>query len=424
MQTLRRDAGDAGLSVVGECADVGALVRMAVGLVPDAVVVASRSPSDALFEVARMLGVLMPCPFVVFTADHDVAKIERAASAGMHAYVVDGYAKHRLRPVAQAARARFAHQRSLQDDMARLARRFEERKVVDRAKGVLMRSRGLAEDDAFEMLRKLAMQSRQRIGVVAQSVVDMSRAGEVVNRSGQLRMFSQRIVLLRAAMALDGGIGPAPLAEAVARVDATVAMLDRAIGARGYGDLVARTAASWAALRAESTKPACTKPAGAEAAALAAMDGLAETMLGEADKLTEFLETAGLIATLKVINVAGRQRMLSQRIVKTCLLLRLAPDGARMAALVAARADFERALDYLRHAPVASAGIAAALPRVEACWAELAATLGRLDAVEALARIGAIGDELLGLTEALTDQYAQAMQTLVGDRLGDLPPGG
>lgn len=130
----------------------------------------------------------------MFTSDGDAAKIIRASDSGVHAYVVDGYAKHRLLSVIQVARARFRHEQVLKQELNGLSQRFEERKLVDRAKGVLMRSRSVTEEEAFELLRNLAMRSRQRIGVVAQSVSDMSRAGDAVNRSGQLRMLSQRIV--------------------------------------------------------------------------------------------------------------------------------------------------------------------------------------------------------------------------------------
>jgi len=72
---------------------------------PDLIIAATNSPSDHLFEAARTLGVLAPCQFIVFTSDNDNAKIDRAAEAGIHAYIIDGYAKHRLRSIVQVARA-------------------------------------------------------------------------------------------------------------------------------------------------------------------------------------------------------------------------------------------------------------------------------------------------------------------------------
>ena len=135
------------------------------------------------------MGTSAPCPFIMFTADPDAAKIQKASDSGIHAYIINGYAKHRLLSIVQLARARFWHEQILKEEIAGLSQRFEERKIVDRAKGVLMRSRRLPEDGAFELLRNLAMSSRQRIGIVAQSVIDMSRAGEAVNRAGQLRMY-------------------------------------------------------------------------------------------------------------------------------------------------------------------------------------------------------------------------------------------
>jgi AmiR/NasT family two-component response regulator len=94
------------------------------------------------------------------------------------ASVVDGYAKHRLLSIIQVARARFRHEQVLKDELSGLSQRFEERKLVDRAKGVLMRSRGVTQDKAFELLRNLAMRSRQRIVDDADALRQISDASE------------------------------------------------------------------------------------------------------------------------------------------------------------------------------------------------------------------------------------------------------
>ena len=180
--SFKLDLEDAGFDVIADIQDMNELTQSAVRSMPDLVIAATTSPSDLMFEAARMLGVLAPCPFILFTADSDVTKIDRATESNMHVYVVDGYAKHRLRSIIQVARARFRHEQLLKEEFTDLSKRFEERKIVDRAKGVLMRSRGVNEEEAFEMLRSLAMKSRIRIGVAAKSVIDMSRAGEAVNR--------------------------------------------------------------------------------------------------------------------------------------------------------------------------------------------------------------------------------------------------
>ena len=363
---LREDLGTAGIDVVAE-SEAATLAQTAVRSAADLVIVASLSPSPLMFEAARMLGTLSPCPFVLFTSDGDAAKIEEASRSCIHAYVVDGYAKHRLLSIVQVARARFRHEQLLKEEIVGLAQRFEERKLVDRAKGILMRSRGITEDEAFEMLRNLAMRSRQRLGIVAQSVIDMSRAGEAVNRAGQLRMLSQRIVLCYAQFLCGLEIGQATqiIGDCILRVEANLGILRKAISTSGYSDRVDRVARSWQAVRS-----VCR--AEPERASLATLDALAETMLNDADLLTDFLEQSGLVESLHVINVAGRQRMLGQRIAKLCFLLALEPSGPTLAQLHALTGTFQTALDHLSRLPLSSAPIRDSLETATTAWQRLA----------------------------------------------------
>ena len=223
--SLREDLLDAGVDVIAETDDAAGLARAAVRHrphfvvqhSPHFVVAASISPSAVLIEAARLLHTLAPCPFIMFTSDGDAQKIESASHAGIHAYGVDGHAKHRLLSIIQVARARFRHEPLLKGELSGLSQRFEARKWVGRATGGLMRSRGVTEDEAFELLRSLAMRTRQRLGVVAQSVIEMSRAGEAINRSGQLRMRSQRNATHRQAGLSAGAVAQRRAADAVAR---------------------------------------------------------------------------------------------------------------------------------------------------------------------------------------------------------------
>lgn len=412
---LRADLGDAGVALIAETVDAATLVQTAMRDAVDLVVAAAISPSPALVEAARVLATLAPCPFVLFTSDSDSALIERASTAGIHAYIVDGYAKHRLLSIIQVTGARFRHEQQLKDELLGLSQRFEERKLVDRAKGVLMRSRGITEDEAFELLRSLAMRARQRIGVVASSVIDMSRAGEAVNRAGQLRMLSQRIVLryaqavcgFRQADAVQG------IDDCVQRVETNLANLRKAISTRGYGDLVERVATSWHAV-----ERICASPP--DRGRVMQLDACAATMLHDAESLTEFLDASGLAASLHVINVAGRQRMLGQRIAKSCFLLSIEVVPSLVAALRAMTATFQGALDHLRTLPLSSTELDASLASVASEWQRLQRTLEAIAAPDALAEVADASERLLEASERLTDLYEQAMQMLIGDRLGKL----
>ena len=236
---LAADLRAAGIHVLGAVAR-DSLVREAARLAPDLVVCHEAAPDDALFDAFKRLAVGEPRPVIVFTQDPDAAKIERAIGSGIHAYVVNGYAPQRLRAVIQVARARFAAESRLRDDFADLSRRFDERKLVDRAKGILMRAREVTEAEAFAVLRTASMHSNQRVGQVSRQVIAAAHYADAVNRAGKLRMLSQRLVKLYALRLLEPG---APrhaeqLAEAAARIEAAIADLDRSLSRPTFGDLL------------------------------------------------------------------------------------------------------------------------------------------------------------------------------------------
>src|SRR4029453_1956652 len=143
------------------------------------------------------------------------------------------------------------------------------------------------EGEAFAVLRTAAMHSNRRVGQVSKQVIATAHYADAVNRAGKLRMLSQRLVKLVALCLLEPG---APR---------HAAQRPRA-GGRSAGT------AAWAALADGAADPPSS-------ARLVELDALAEHLLLQADQLTGQLETAGLGTTLHVINLSGRQRMLSQR---------------------------------------------------------------------------------------------------------------
>ncbi|RYF17117.1 MAG: ANTAR domain-containing protein [Oxalobacteraceae bacterium] len=165
---------------------------------PDMIIMHQHTPDAEMFEKAANVAQLSPCPVIVFTPDPDADNIARAMTAGVHAYIINGYSPTRLRSVIHLAQARFQCDQLVRDELAQVNQRFEECKLVDRAKAILMGTRQLREEEAYRVLRRVAMHTKQRIGQVSQRVIDAARYGEAINRAGQLRMLSQRAVKLYA----------------------------------------------------------------------------------------------------------------------------------------------------------------------------------------------------------------------------------
>jgi AmiR/NasT family two-component response regulator len=409
------DLETVGFKVINAGTDVGRLAQAVVKTSPDVVIAGCRTPSEQLFQAAHALTTLAPCPFVLFTSDGDFAKIERATESGIHSYVVEGYARHRLLSIVQVARARFRREQILKDEFSDLSQRYEERKQIDRAKGVLMRSRGISEDEAFEVLRHLAMNSRQRIGLVALYVVDTSRAGEAVNKAGQMRMLSQRVVRCYAQSLLEPDDGAAThlLSESVTRVLNNFTVLKKAISTTGFQERLSELLGRWQGVRAILDAPA-------DATMISILDERAERMLGDAESLTAFLESSGLAPSLYVLNIAGRQRMLSQRIAKLCFLLAFETTSERLLQLQELSGAFQMALDLLGQAPLSSQSINNSLRAVGVQWLRMKEALSTLQHAGALTQIAQASEQLLEALDVLSIHYEQAMQVLVGDRLGRL----
>ncbi|MBV9510901.1 MAG: ANTAR domain-containing protein [Caulobacteraceae bacterium] len=138
---------------------------------PDVIVIACDSPDRDTLESLRGATAANPRPVVMFTDRSAPGLAEAAVQAGVAAYVVDGLAKARVRPVLEVAMSRFELMQQLRADLAKAKADLASRKMIDRAKGLLMKQRGLDEDAAYRLLRKLAMDSGRPIGAVAADLV-------------------------------------------------------------------------------------------------------------------------------------------------------------------------------------------------------------------------------------------------------------
>jgi response regulator NasT len=111
---------------------------------------------------------------VLFTDEDDRSIIREAVRSGVTAYIVDGLAAERVVPIVQVAVARFEDYQTLKTERDLAQQKLAERKVVERAKGILMSKRGMSEDEAYHALRKMAMEKKLRMGEVAERVISMA----------------------------------------------------------------------------------------------------------------------------------------------------------------------------------------------------------------------------------------------------------
>ena len=140
-------------------------------LQPDVVIVDSESPTRDTLEHLAAVSAHSPRPVVVFSEDASTEPMQQALRAGVSAYVIAGLQPQRLLPVLQVAIARFEQDRELRGQLEMAQSALSERKLVERAKGVLMDEIGLSETLAYAHLRKLAMDRGQRLAQVAERVV-------------------------------------------------------------------------------------------------------------------------------------------------------------------------------------------------------------------------------------------------------------
>ena len=169
---LREGLVMAGHEVAASLASPLELLRAVEDLQPDVIVIDTESPTRDVLEHVVIVSQSSPRPIVMFATDRGSETIREAVRAGVSAYVVDGLDAARVKPIVEVACARFEEFQRLKTELAEANLKLSERKLVERAKGLLMRSRGLSEEDAYQALRKLAMSKKLRLGDVAQRVLE------------------------------------------------------------------------------------------------------------------------------------------------------------------------------------------------------------------------------------------------------------
>lgn len=168
---LKQYLDEAGYTVVGHLSDTADLNRAVAQMRPDVIIIDTESPSRDTLEHICVVSRDDPRAIVMFSHDGETEMIRAATRAGVSAYVVGSLESARLRPILDAALVRFEEYQALRTELEATATKLAERKTIDRAKGILMKQRGLDEDAAYQSLRKLAMQRGMRMGEIAKQVI-------------------------------------------------------------------------------------------------------------------------------------------------------------------------------------------------------------------------------------------------------------
>jgi response regulator NasT len=164
-----------GYEVVAEISNPRELHDEVLRLSPDAVIVETESPSRDTLENICMITESCPRPVVMFSNDPARESIREAVRVGVSAYVVDGLSPERISPIIETAVARFEAFQTVKDELEKTRTKLGERKLIDRAKGILMKEKRVSEEEAYRLLRKLAMDKNLSLGAVAEQVITVAK---------------------------------------------------------------------------------------------------------------------------------------------------------------------------------------------------------------------------------------------------------
>lgn len=412
-EQLRQALADAG-AAASERATCRTLVRRVGALAPQLVLAwlpepVSSHQLQALLDALGEWKGAPPCALSLVSAPLQAAQHEALVALGVHAWLpfgaFDGASLPALAAVAQAHRTREA---ALRAELDGLRTRMDERKWVDRAKGLLMSSRGIGEDEAFGLLRGAAMHANLRLGEVSRSVIEASQWADAINRAGQLRMLSQRLVRIAAQMLAGIDVRRARVlrTQSVERVQHNLDHLATLeLGAAGASAL-SGVQVAWSGLSAALAARAAPQ-------ALAEIDQRGEELLAAAEALTGTLEASGARRALRIVNICGRQRMRAQRLAKDALLASARTAGASRERLLPTMSEFEAALLELERAPLSSPEIRAALAAARDEWLRLVGGVQALDSPEGRATLVRSSEALVDTFERLTAWYEHSLQVIM-----------
>lgn len=168
---LRQAFIDAGHSVVARIEPDRNLLKEVQAHQPDIIIIDMEAPGRDTLEQLREVGRDQPKPIVLFSNKRDGEYIRQAVQAGVSAYVVDGLSRERIMPIVEVAMARFREFEALRRELQETRSQLADRKVIDKAKGILIQRKGMSEDEAYKLLRKAAMDRNMKVADVARTLL-------------------------------------------------------------------------------------------------------------------------------------------------------------------------------------------------------------------------------------------------------------
>jgi response regulator NasT len=171
---LEEGLREAGFVEIVHISEMQSLLSRIYELDPDVVLIDLENPSRDVLEQMFQVSRAVRRPIAMFVDQSDSASIQASVDAGVSAYIVDGLKKERIKPILDLCISRFNAFSKLQDELERTKSALEDRKVIDRAKGILMKLKSLTEDEAYILMRSTAMREKKKISEIAQSILTAS----------------------------------------------------------------------------------------------------------------------------------------------------------------------------------------------------------------------------------------------------------
>jgi len=170
---LEAEIEEAGYQLIASLQEPSGLLKAFTTARPELLVINLETPDKTILDTLHIISRDYPCPIVIFTRDDDASIIQLAIRAGVSAYVVDGLMNKRIKPVIDVALARFNEMQSLRSELDRARSSLEERKLIDKAKGLIMAQRQVTEEEAYSSLRKAAMEANKKLIDVAREIISV-----------------------------------------------------------------------------------------------------------------------------------------------------------------------------------------------------------------------------------------------------------